>query len=62
MLSKEQMLERHLIKNARVHLNAGQSYGKGSDHHMRMNVGTSRKTLELALTNLASALNRSSSM
>ena len=62
MLTKEQMLERHLIKNARVHLNAGQSYGKGSDHHMRMNVATSRKTLELALNNLAGALNKTSSM
>ena len=61
-LTKEQMLERHLVKNARVHLNAGNSYGKGSDHHMRMNVGTSRKTLELALNNLAAALNRPSSM
>jgi len=61
-LTKEQMLERHLIKVAKVHLNAGQSYGKGSDHHMRMNVGTSRKTLELALNNLAAALNKSSSM
>ncbi len=61
-LSKEQMLERYLVKNARVHLNAGQSYGKGSDHHMRMNVATSRKTLELALNNLAGALNKTSSM
>jgi cystathionine beta-lyase len=61
-LSKEQMLERYLVKNARVHLNAGQSYGKGSDHHMRMNVGTSRRTLELALNNLAGALNKTSSM
>jgi cysteine-S-conjugate beta-lyase len=61
-LSKEQMLERHLIKNARVHLNAGQSYGKGSDHHMRMNVGTSRRTLEVALNNLAAAMTKSSSM
>ena len=62
LLSKEQMLERHLVKHARVHLNAGQSYGKGSDHHMRMNVATSRKTLELALNNLAGALNKTSSM
>jgi cystathionine beta-lyase len=61
-LSKEQMLERYLVKNARVHLNAGQSYGKGSDHCMRMNVGTSRRTLELALNNLAGALNKTSSM
>ena len=62
MLSKEQMLERYLVKNARVHLNSGQSYGKGADHHMRMNVGTSRRTLELALNNLAGALSKSSSM
>ncbi|MGE0126107.1 MAG: MalY/PatB family protein [Vicinamibacterales bacterium] len=62
MLSKEQMLERYLVKNARVQLNAGQSYGKGSDHFMRMNVATSRKTLELALNNLAGALNKTSSM
>ena len=61
-LSKEQMLERYLVKNARVHLNAGQSYGKGSDHHMRMNVGTSRRTLEVALNNLAGALAKTSSM
>ena len=46
---QEQVLERHLVQNARVHLNSGHGYGKGSDFHMRMNVGTSRKTLELAL-------------
>lgn len=61
-LTKEQMLERHLVKTARVHLNAGHSYGKGSDYHMRMNVGTSRKTLELALNNLAGAMAKPSSM
>ncbi len=61
-LSPEQMLERHLIKTAKVHLNSGQSYGKGSENHMRMNVGTSRKTLELALNNLAGALSKSSSL
>ncbi|MBP7778254.1 MAG: aminotransferase class I/II-fold pyridoxal phosphate-dependent enzyme [Acidobacteria bacterium] len=61
-LSKEQMLERYLVKNARVHLNAGQSYGKGSDNFMRMNISTSRKTIELALTNLATALNKSTSI
>jgi cystathionine beta-lyase len=61
-LTKEQMLERYLIKNARVHLNAGQSYGKGSDNYMRMNVATSRKMIELALNNLATAMNKSSSM
>jgi cystathionine beta-lyase len=62
MLTKEQVLERHLVQNARVHLNSGHGYGKGSDFHMRMNVGTSRKTLELALNNLAGALHKSSSL
>ena len=56
------MLERYLIKNAKVQLNSGHSYGKGSDNHMRMNVATSRKTLELALNNLAGALTKTSSM
>ena len=61
-LTPEQMLERYLIKNAKVQLNAGHSYGKGSDNHMRMNVATSRRTLELALNNLAGALTKTSSM
>jgi cystathionine beta-lyase len=55
-LSPEQMMERFLIKNARVHLNAGTSYGKGADGHMRMNLATSRKMLELALNNIATAV------
>ena len=61
-LMPEQMLERYLVKNAQVQLNSGHSYGKGSDHHMRMNVATSRRTLELALNNLAGALTKTSSM
>jgi cystathionine beta-lyase len=55
-LKPEQMLERWLIKYAKVHLNQGASYGRGGEHHMRMNIATSRKTLEKALTNLANAL------
>ena len=39
-----------------MHLNQGASYGLGGANHMRMNIATSRKTLELALNNLASAL------
>ena len=53
----EQIVERWLVKNARVHLNAGHSYGKGGENHMRMNIATSRRTLEKALTNMANALN-----
>jgi cystathionine beta-lyase len=55
-LKPEQMLERWLVKYARIHLNQGASYGKGGEHHMRMNIATSRKTLEKALSNLANAL------
>ena len=55
-LSAEQMVERHFVKAAKVHMNAGTSYGYGGANHMRMNIATSRKTLELALNNLARAL------
>jgi cystathionine beta-lyase len=55
-LTPEQMVERHFVKHAKVHMNAGSSYGYGGANHMRMNIATSRKTLELALNNLASAL------
>jgi len=55
-LSAEQMVERHFVKAAKVHMNAGTSYGYGGAGHMRMNIATSRKTLELALNNLARAL------
>jgi len=54
--SPEQIVERWLVKNSRVQLNAGTSYGLGGANHMRMNVATSRKTLEKALNNIASAL------
>jgi cysteine-S-conjugate beta-lyase len=55
-VTAETMVERHLVKTAKVHMNAGSSYGLGGANHMRMNIATSRKTLELALNNLAGAL------
>ena len=55
-MTPEQMVERHFVKQAKVHMNAGSSYGYGGENHMRMNIATSRKTLELALNNLAAAL------
>ena len=58
--SPEQMVERWIVKNAKVHLNAGTSYGLGGENHMRMNIGTSRQTLEKALSNMAAALKSSS--
>ncbi len=55
-LKPEQMLERWLVKYAKVHVNQGASYGKGGENHVRMNIATSRKTLEKALSNVANAL------
>jgi cystathionine beta-lyase len=55
-LTPEQMIERYFVKYAKVHLNQGASYGKGGENHMRMNIGTSRKLVEIALTNMANAL------
>jgi cystathionine beta-lyase len=54
-LTPEQMIERFFVKTAKVHLNQGASYGKGGENHMRMNIGTSRKLVELALNNIAAA-------
>ena len=54
-LTPEHMVERYFVKTAKVHLNQGASYGKGGENHMRMNIGTSRKLVELALNNLAAA-------
>lgn len=54
-LTPEQMVERFFVKAAKVHLNQGASYGKGGENHVRMNIGTSRKLVELALTNMAAA-------
>src|SRR5262249_11518103 len=55
-VSPETMIQRYFVEKAKVHMNPGSSYGKGGADHMRMNIATSRKTLELALTNLSRAL------
>jgi cystathionine beta-lyase len=57
-VSPETIVERWLVQHAKVHMNAGSSYGTGGQGHMRMNIATSRKTLELALTNMAGAMAR----
>jgi cystathionine beta-lyase len=57
-VTPEMMVERWLVANAKVQLNPGTSYGLGGAGHMRMNIATSRKTLELALTNIANALKK----
>jgi cystathionine beta-lyase len=57
-ITPEQMVERYLAANAKVQINAGNGYGVGGAGHMRMNIATSRKTLELALTAVASTLKK----
>jgi cystathionine beta-lyase len=51
-------LEDFLVNNAKVQINPGVNYGPGGERRMRMNIGTSRKTLHLALSNIAEALSR----
>jgi cystathionine beta-lyase len=60
-VTPETMVQRWFEKNAGVQINAGSSYGIGGADHMRMNIGTSRKTLEKALASMAAALKRGSS-
>lgn len=57
-VTPETIVERWFVRNAKVQLNAGSSYGTGGEGHMRMNIATSRKLLELALNNMANALNK----
>lgn len=56
--SETQVFEDWLVENAGVQLNNGQSYGKGSDRCMRMNVGCSRKVLKFALDNIKEAVRK----
>ena len=56
------MVDRYFVKHAKVHMNQGASYGYGGAGHMRMNIATSRKLVELALTNLAGALRQGNSV
>jgi cystathionine beta-lyase len=61
-LTPEQMVERFFIKYAKVQLNQGAGYGTGGANHMRMNIGTSRKLVETALTNMAAACKSAGTM
>jgi cysteine-S-conjugate beta-lyase len=59
-VTPETIVERFFVKNAKVHLNQGASYGLGGANHMRMNLAASRKLVEQALNNMASALRSTS--
>ena len=49
------MTQHWFAKNAYVALEAGTSFGKGGEGHMRMNTATSRRTLQAALDSMAAA-------
>jgi cystathionine beta-lyase len=55
-ITPEQVLERWLVEKAKVHVNAGSSYGYGGAGRMRMNIATSRKLVDLALNNMVGAM------
>jgi len=55
-LTPSHIMEKWFVEHAKVQMNPGGGFGTGGEMRMRMNCGTSRKTLELALGNLASAL------
>jgi bifunctional pyridoxal-dependent enzyme with beta-cystathionase and maltose regulon repressor activities len=54
----EMIVQDFLVKQAKVQINAGTNCGQAGTGRMRMNPGTSRKTLEMALSSIASALQR----
>jgi cystathionine beta-lyase len=57
-VTPEDMVERYVVKTARIQLNPGSLCGMAGFSHMRMNIATSRKSLELAMANLAAALQK----
>jgi cystathionine beta-lyase len=58
MVSPEQIVQDWFAENAGVALNAGSSYGTGGQNHQRMNIATSKKTLQAALDSMAAAVNK----
>ena len=57
-VTPETIVQRYFVEHAHVLLNTGSSYGYGGGGHMRMNTATSRQLVELALANMARALER----
>ena len=55
-LTPSHIMEKWFVDHAKVQMNPGGGFGTGGEMRMRMNCGTTRKNLELALSNLATAL------
>ena len=57
-MTETEAFEAWLVKSCGVQLNDGEGYGKGGERCMRMNIGTSRTLIELALDNMTEAIRR----
>ncbi len=55
-VTPEKVVQRWFAERAGVFLNPGPGYGTGGAGHMRMNLASSRKIVDLALNNMASAV------
>ena len=55
-VTPEKVVQRWFAERAGVFLNPGPGYGTGGAGHMRMNLASSRKIVELALNNMAEAV------
>jgi len=52
------VVSRWIVDNAKVYTNSGSSYGPGGENHLRMNLGTSRTLIQVAMDNIAAAVQR----
>lgn len=57
-VTPEMIMQEWFGQHARVDLNPGSSYGTGGDGHMRMNIAVSRRLLQVAMDNIAEAVDR----
>lgn len=56
-VTPEDIVVRWLVANAGVYTNPGSNYGPGGEGWVRMNLGTSRQLIKVALDNIAEAMN-----
>ena len=56
-MTPEDIVVRWLVENAGVYTNPGSNYGPGGEGWVRMNLGTSRQLIQVALDNIAEAMN-----
>jgi cysteine-S-conjugate beta-lyase len=56
VVTPEDMVQHWFAKNAYIAVEAGSSFGKGGDNHVRFNTATSRRTLKAALDSMANAV------